>query len=71
MDLELIEAIEARIAQPLSEHPEPVESEILLLLNKVTAAKRKASAFILDKNFGQKRDINKKKWASAARNSAG
>jgi len=67
LDLELIEAIESRIAQPLSEHPEPPESDALALLGKVTTAKRTASASLLDRSFGQRRDVNRKKWAAASR----
>lgn len=62
-DVELLRSIEQSIGQVLSPYPlSPKESEVLPLLGPVSSAKREISLLLHDQNFGEKAEINRKKW---------
>lgn len=71
LDIDLIRNIEKCIGKKLDPFEEaPEEKTVLADLNKVIAAKRAASMSLLDRKFGEKDAINKKKWEKVA-NSGG
>jgi ATP-dependent RNA helicase DDX49/DBP8 len=63
LDIDLIRNIEKCIGKRLDSFEEaPEEKTVLADLNKVIAAQRAASMSLLDRKFGEKDAINKKKW---------
>ncbi len=62
-DVELVQNIESKIEKQLQEYEEPVEDKVLTLLKKVSEAKRVAGMKLEDRQFGAKRDNNKRKWS--------
>ena len=62
-DVDLVQNIENKIARQLDEFEEPVEDKVLTLLKKVSEAKRVAGMKLEDRQFGAKRENNKRKWS--------
>lgn len=62
-DIELVQNIESKINRQLDEFEEPSQDQVLTLLKKVSEAKRVASMKLEDRQFGAKRENNKRKVA--------
>lgn len=70
-DIDLVQNIEAKICRQLEEYPEPEEESVLKLLKKVSDAKRVASMQLEERQFGAKREVNKRKWEKVQGNKSG
>lgn len=67
LDMDVLAGIEAKIGRKLLPYPDaPMEADIVKILNTVSTAKRNASMALHDRKFGEKAQINKKKWARVA-----
>lgn len=67
-DIDLVQNIEAKICRQLEEFTEPNEESVLKLLKKVSDAKRVASMQLEERQFGAKREVNKRKWEKVRAN---
>lgn len=63
LDMTIWKAIETKIGKKITLYTNgPTEAQALNILNEVTTAKRSAGMVLHDTKFGEKRQINRKKW---------